>query len=184
MNCYYYKNCLQIAGVKFDKGLSDYEIEEIEARYKFRFPPDLKEFLQFALPVGEKWVDWRTNNEEEIKSRFDWSYEGICFDIEHNNFWLEEWGIQPTNLADAFEVAKTEIAKAPKLIPIFSHRFIPDRPNKSGNPIFSVYQTDIIIYGINLPIYLQNEFSYYFEEKQNAENIEERKIEFWSKFVE
>ncbi|MBA2621357.1 MAG: SMI1/KNR4 family protein [Acidobacteria bacterium] len=180
MDWQYYKECLEKAGVKFDVGLSDFEIEKVEAKYEFNFPPDLKEFLQFALPVGKGWVDWRNGNEREIKSRFDWSYEGICFDIEHSKFWLEKWGEQPSKLEDAFEVAKTEIAKAPKLIPILSHRFIPDRPNKSGNPIFSVYQTDIIIYGINLHIYLQNEFSDYFDEKQTAENIEERKIEFWS----
>ncbi|MDQ6788256.1 MAG: SMI1/KNR4 family protein [Acidobacteriota bacterium] len=174
---------MEKAGVKFDKGLSVSEIKEIEAKYEFIFPPDLKEFLQFSLPIGKSWVDWRNGKEEEIKSRLDWGYEGICFDIEHSKFWLENWGEKPTNLEDAFQIAKTEIAKAPKLIPIFSHRFIPDRPNVSGNPIFSVYQTDIIIYGVNLPIYLQNEFSSYFEEKKNLQNIGKREIEFWSELA-
>jgi len=137
--------------------------------------------LQFALPIGNGWVDWRNGNSEEIKSRFDWAYDGVCFDIENNNFWLESWGRKPVNLKDAFEIVKSEIAKAPKLIPILSHRFIPDRPNKSDNPIFSVYQTDIIIYGNNLPIYLQNEFAYYFERKEYFPSVKgTRYIEFWT----
>lgn len=182
MNWQYYKTCLEKAGVKFGDGLSNFEIEIAEDKYEFKFPPDLKEFLQFALPMGEKWIDWRNGDEKKIKTRFEWVSEGFCFDIEHNGFWLKSWGDKPNNLESAFETAKSEIAKAPKLIPIFSHRFIPDRPTESGNPIFSVYQTDIIIYGENLPIYLQNEFPYYFGERQSAENTEDKEIEFWSEF--
>lgn len=166
------------------KGLSDSEIEQVESKYAFQFPPDLKEFLQFSLPISKGWVNWRNDSEEEINSRFNWAYEGICFDIEHADFWIKEWGEKPNNLTDAFEIAKQKVQEAPKLIPILSHRFIPDKPNEIDNPIFSVYQTDIIIYGNNLQEYFENEFYYYFGKSEITLDSATKRIEFWSDFVD
>jgi hypothetical protein len=39
-------------GVEFKVGLTDAEVEGAEARYKFRFPQDLRTFLQAGLPGG------------------------------------------------------------------------------------------------------------------------------------
>ncbi len=140
-------------------GLSDSEVSDTEARFGFRFPPDLRYFLQQALPVSGGWVDWRNETEAKIRERLNWPLDGMIFDIEHNAFWLESWGHKPDTLAEAIEVAKMEVAKAPTLIPILSHRYIPDDPPLAGNPVFSVYQTDIIYYGYDLASYFENEFS-------------------------
>lgn len=184
MNLDLIKNCLEKANVQFEKGLSDSEVERIESKYAFRFPPDLKEFLQFSLPISKGWVHWRNDSETEINSKLNWAYDGICFDIEYNSFWKDDWGEKPNILADAFEVAKQKVQNAPILIPIYSHRFIPERPNLEGNPIFSVYQTDIIIYGNDLQTYFQNEFSYYFEWEKKSIKENPRVVEFWSDFVD
>ncbi len=74
----------------------------------------------------------------------------MAFDIENNGFWLEAWGPKPEVLSDQLRIAKEHYDQAPKLIPIFSHRYIPATPSEIGNPIFSVYQTDIIYYGYDL----------------------------------
>jgi hypothetical protein len=47
---------------------------------------------------------------------------------------------------------------APRLIPIYAHRAVPNEPLEAGNPVFSVMQMDIIIYGNDLEQYLHNEF--------------------------
>jgi len=181
MNFTLIKSTLEKADVKFDKGLTDSEAARIESIYDFQFPPDLREFLQFSLPIGEGWVDWRSGSEKEIVSGLNWAYEGICFDIEFNNFWLENWGEKPEELSDCFDTVKIYLQKMPKLIPILSHRFIPDKPNLKDNPVFSVYQTDTIIYGNNLENYFQNEFAYYFGHKENFPSVKEcRYIEFWT----
>jgi hypothetical protein len=157
-------------------GLSDGEVGEIERRYDFRFPPDLRRFLQMGLPIlgipidwreyGEaevistgSWVNWRDDSEQDIRERLDLPADGICFDIEYNNFWRDDWGRRPMNLQDAFTVARASIAAAPKLIPIFGHRFIPEEPSAEGNPVFSVIQTDIIYYGDDLASYFLNELN-------------------------
>jgi hypothetical protein len=164
-------------GINLAPGLSDEEIERIQERFDFIFPPDLKELLQFALPVNNGFVDWRSSSEREILDRMNWPFEGICFDIVHNGFWPHSWGKKPDRLDESIEVARSNVRKAPKLIPIFSHRYLPDIPSEAGNPIFSVYQTDIIIYGSDLRNYLEHEFG------RESVHDNSKYVEFWSEIV-
>ncbi len=45
-----------------------------------------------ALPVSGGFIDWRSAGDEALRARFTLPYEDICFDIEHNEFWLRSWG--------------------------------------------------------------------------------------------
>lgn len=175
---------LSEAGVLFDVGLTSKEFSTIENNYSFTFPPDLREFLAFALPVSEGWIDWRNGDRTQILERLDWPLEGMCFDIENNAFWMEVWGPKPTILSDALNVARSAVEKAPRLIPICGHRYLPDRPSERGNPVFSVHQTDIIYYGSNLSDYLANEFLLYFNKFNRTVDGPIRRIDFWSDIVD
>jgi hypothetical protein len=94
-----------------------------------------------------------------LRDWLDQPRQGVLFDVEHNAFWLDEWGPRPTSLEGALRVADELVAAAPQLIPIYNHRMMPDEPHLSGNPVFSVHQTDIIVYGADLPNYLHIEFN-------------------------
>lgn len=172
------------AGVQIAAGLTDDEFLRAERRFGFRFPPDLRAFLAVGLPVSAPWVDWRDADEAAIRERLGWPLDGICFDIEHNTFWLDEWGKRPATLPEAFEVARRAVAEAPVLIPICSHRYIPAEPSEPGNPVFSVHQTDIIYYGADLLDYLHNEFGYYFGRAEYAITKTPRRVRFWSRLAD
>jgi hypothetical protein len=144
--------------IEFDAGLTEAEVTETENRFGFRFPPDLRDFLQMALPCSPRFPDWRSGDEHELREWLDLPRQGILFDLEHSGFWLEEWGPRPGSLDEALRVASELVAAAPRLIPIFGPRMMPDEPHLPGNPVFSVHQTDIIVYGSNLEIYLRREF--------------------------
>jgi len=150
-------------GVQVGPGLTDQEVARIESTFGFRFPPDLRNLLRHVLPVSNERIqgfpDWRSEPETSLRDRLDWPVDGICFDIEHNSFWMDAWGPKPANLEEAFQIARKAVAEVPKLVPIFSHRYIPDEPHLAGNPVFSVYQTDIVYYGRDLSNYFMNEFS-------------------------
>jgi len=160
---------LDARGVELGPGLSDTEIDAIEARCDFRFPPDLRAFLQRAHPLGKPtpepghivvggpFPDWRTVPDDYIQQRFEGVLEGVFFDIQHG-FWDPEWGAKPFRYEDACDVARQELAKAPKLIPVFAHRLMPNEPLLAGNPVFSFHQTDIIYYGFDLADYFAQEF--------------------------
>lgn len=85
------------------------------------------------------------------------------------------------NKGISFEICKNEMTKVPKLIPIYSHRYIPSEPQEAGNPVFSVHQTDIIYYGENLLSYLQVEFNAKKYSDIKSDSI--RHINIWSELV-
>ena len=139
--------------VCLDPGLADSEVDAAENQYGFIFPPDLRAVLQFTLLVGEGFPNWRHDPTDFITGRLNWPLEGILFDVEHNDdIWPAEWGPRPERMDERFAVVTKLVVAAPKLDPIYSHRYIPAEPHENGNPVYSVYQTDIIYYGTIWPI--------------------------------
>lgn len=135
-------------GVSFDNGLTDIEIEKVENNFGIIFPGDLKLLLQTELPVSSSFVHWRNGinsdkGKQEIEDRLNWPLESMLFDIRNNSFWLDKWGKKPSDQKSQVKVAKDELAKQPKLIPIYSHRYLSSEPNEVANLVFSVYQMDI-----------------------------------------
>ena len=107
---------------------------------------------------------------------------GIAFDIENSGFWLERWGERPPHLPAALEIARSDFLSWPKLLPLFGHRFLAAEPCRSGNPVFSIMQTDIIYYGADLAHYLMLEFMPKRDEGYRLHTYaqEIRKIDVWS----
>jgi hypothetical protein len=147
------------AGIEFEAGLSEAELAAVEARFNIQFPPDLRAFLQVALPCGQSFPNWRSDDESSLRGRLEWPEDGIAFDVEHSSIWLTPWGPPPLESAARIDAARLLVRQAPRLIPIYSHRYIPPEPPTAGNPVFSVHGTDIIIYGVDLWNYLRNEFA-------------------------
>lgn len=140
-------------------GYSQSEIEDIQAQWKLRFPSDLVDLLMERRPLldGPGTFDWLTSNPSIIQHRLEWPFESFWFDIQNNNVWWPEWGDKPSNVAEQRERLKEIFALAPKLIPLLGHRYLPEEPFERGNPVFSVYQTDIICYGANLQDWIERE---------------------------
>lgn len=171
---------LRSRGITFDSGLTDTEVVTAESRFAFRFPPDLREFLQAGLPRGQRFPDWRSGEEVLLRDWLELPQHGVVFDVEHNGFWLGEWGKRPATLLEAKQVAKQLVAVAPRLIPVYMHRMIPTEPHLPGNPVFSVHQTDIIVYGTDLMDYLAHEFLMTEDEQEEwTVPTGTRRIAFW-----
>jgi len=188
---------LQSRGVTFASGLADDEVEAVQGRFGFRFPPDLRAFLQTALPIqisarsgNDAFPNWRDESPARTRARLHWPFEGIAFDIEQNAFWWKEWGPRPARLEDALAVARRHVNEAPMLIPVCSHRYVAADPPSAGNPVMSVYQTDIIFYGTDLWDYFRNEFNPQAEQWQHCRGMSEadywaahRRVRFWTDLV-
>ena len=163
-------------------GLTTDEVASAEQQLGVPFPPDLLSLLQTALPISPRFPDWRQPRNPEIGTQLAQPLEGIKFDIEHDAFWWPDWGPRPDDLDEAVKIAEAQIAVAPKLIPIYGHRYLPAEPNSNGNPVFSVHQTDIIYYGKDLRFYIAHEFGGLTHAEAVAGEI--RSIRFWSALID
>jgi hypothetical protein len=115
-----------------------------------------------------------------ITDLLDWPGLGIRFDVGYNSFWVRNWGAKPDDPRDADRVAQAIVETAPRLIPVFSHRFLPTEPPIEGNPVLSVHQADIIYYGSDLGSYWISEFKLPIA----TEDKPPRRISFWSDVID
>jgi hypothetical protein len=82
----------------------------------------------------------------------------VLFDVAQNDFWYDGWGPRPPDDAAALATARAALVTVPRLVPVYSHRFLPAGRGASGHPVLSVMQTDIVCYGADLDDYLHREF--------------------------
>lgn len=181
-------NLLGHKGVLFDDGLSNLEVAQIQEKFNVRFPPDLKQFLQTRLPISDHFINWRQGlldkeTAKDIVDRLNWPLDGILWDL-CNDDWLSIWGDKPKNHEDKAAIAKSCYARVPQMVPIYGHRYIPSDPDESGNPVFSVHQTDIIYYGFDLATYFSHEFHFELNDTFQIIDGPNRQIEFWTWCVE
>jgi hypothetical protein len=161
-------------------GYSARELDDAQARYGLKFPPDLISLLAERRP--KRGYDWRHDN-AAIERAMAHPLDGLLFDLEHNALWWPEWGDRPEKEEERASVLTAIVSAAPRLIPILGHRYIPETPSDVGNPVFSVMQADTIYYGANLADYFQREFNpSAFTNEPMASPI--RRIPFWSDLVE
>ncbi len=164
-------------GTKWLNGASESDILKMESIWGVKFPDDYRLFLKTLFTTNKplevekyssssdeptlvnvpSFYNYLTDK-KEIEEKLDWLWQGIVFDVENNNFWLKSWGPKPSDAEARATRVQELVKKAPRLIPIFSHRYLLIDPCQSGNPVFSIHQSDIIVYGEDLRIYLLNEF--------------------------
>jgi hypothetical protein len=142
-------------------GLNDSELDEAEAEFGVNFPSLWKEVLRSAHPVSLpkpprdedkvlRWVeypDWRRRNTDETRELIDRPTEGVLFDVEHTGFWWRAWGAKPESMDRRLDVARKELAKVPRLIPIRGHWYVGGVPD---SPVLSIVQTDLWSPGVTL----------------------------------
>lgn len=172
------------AGIELSEGLTDAEFDSVHERFGFHFNPDHRSLLATALPLGDRWPNWRSADDLELGAWLDRVTEGFIWDALHQQppFWPASWGRMPASPEDVTTIVRQQIGAWPRLVPIFAHRFTPAAPSPSGSPVISVWQTGIVYYGANLLEYLANEFPL-GQGRKTLSPISVR-VPFWSRFIE
>ncbi|KAK9948920.1 hypothetical protein M0R45_004473 [Rubus argutus] len=149
---------LKSSGIQVQPGLSESEFARAEAEFGFAFPPDLKAVLSAGLPVGPGFPDWRAAGaRQHLKASLDLPIAAISFQIARNTLWSKSWGPRPSEPERALRVARNALKRAPLLIPIFNHCYIPCNPCLAGNPIFFVDESRIFCCGLDLSDFFERE---------------------------
>lgn len=176
------KDCLKLLEmqkIKFEKGLTFEEMEKIEKIYEIKFPDSLREFLMLALPISKGFYNWR-NTEENNIAFIKMSMKQPMVDIDkmaEEIYWCDNWGKEPKDKVWVVNEVKERLKKAPKLLPIYAHRYMP-MVLVENPPIISVHGIDIIYYGNNLEDYIKIEFGGKSQNTIDFASIEP--IPFWS----
>lgn len=161
-------------------GLTEEEIDEVEKEYGIVFSFEHRAFLKILHSIDRKEIleytetfeedaeikydersffyNWK-EDKEEIKKAFNWPYKTIYKDIiGANKVWLKSWGnVRPKSDSDKEKIFSEWLQKAPKLIPITSHRSVVSDLTSEEKPVLSIWGSDIIVYGWNMRHYLLNE---------------------------
>src|SRR4051794_37577350 len=163
-------------GTKWGAPLSDEELADAQKFLGIDFAPDYRLFLRILHTTTKRpkairyegnagqsvevpgFYDWRTDR-DEIRKALDWAAEGVALDVERHGLWLSEWGEKPASSADQLRVLKKQVQESSPLIPVFGHRYLVADVPEPGNPVLSIWQGDVVVYGEDLRAYLLREFS-------------------------
>lgn len=160
---------LKNSGVHVQSGLSESEFARAEAEFGFAFPPDLKAILSAGLPLGPGFPDWRSSGSSRLQLRASMNLPiaAISFHIARNALWSKSWGPRPSDPEKALKIARNALKRAPLLIPIFNHCYIPCNPCLAGNPIFYVDENRIFCCGFDLSDFFNRESSLFQSSDNN-----------------
>ena len=170
---------------KYEKGLEESEITEIERVYGVTFPKTLKDFLRIGVPISENdwgfpnWRDLSNKNIEIISKRINAPYEWLKIDVLKHGFWQKSWGECPKILKETESKYMQIIKNAPILLPVYSHRYMPVIEGEDDLPIISSVGRDTVCFANNLSDYIKKEFcnecTHQYYDIQN--------IPFWSDII-
>jgi len=180
--------CSRQRGTKWLGGLSDEQIDVVEAQWNLRFPPDYRLFLQQLHSVGKPmlctgyfsigeipepdgdYVAAALDEDagqymalDEVPSFHNWvdgqdSIQAALEGIVHGLIFDATWEAEPNKVQEIEQNIRSAVAAAPKLIPIIGIRFLLAAPCQAGNPVLSIHQSDIIVYAANLRDFLLQGF--------------------------
>ncbi|CAH8305790.1 unnamed protein product [Eruca vesicaria subsp. sativa] len=149
---------LHTSRIQVQPGLTDAEFARAEAEFAFSFPPDLRAVLSAGLPVGAGFPDWRSPGARlHLRAMIDLPVAAVSFQIARNTLWSKSWGPRPSDPEKALRVARNALKRAPLMIPIFGHCFIPCSPSLAGNPVFYIDETRIFCCGSDLSDFFERE---------------------------
>lgn len=156
-------------------GMTAAQINATEAKYGIQFMPEHRAFLRILHTIDRKeeveyedengqlktyqksyFYNWLEDH-EEIAYRLNWPYETIFQDVKDKGMWLKSWGPKPASVEEKEKIFAAWYARAPKLLPLTSHRFLVSQADLVDRPVLSVYGSDTIVYGWDLRLYLLKE---------------------------
>ena len=172
-------NLLKTKGIEFERGLTLDELKQIENIYQIKFPSSLRKFLMMALPISKGFYNWRNIQNDNIRFIKDVINKPLLdiYNMANEVYWCNDWGEEPADEAVTTRKVRERLKDAPKLLPVYAHRYIPMILDENP-PVISIHDLDVIYYGINLEDYFCVEFGSKTQNEIEFEKI--RPIPFWS----
>ena len=174
---------LVLSKAKIEPGLTEDEIDAVEARFGFQFPPDYGMLLSLGLPTGESWPDWRNGDEALLRDRLALPVDDLVWEISARDLWWPAWGDRPDSSEVAAAIGRRHLESLAPLISIHAYRYLSSYGDQPGNPVFSYFGgSDIICFSTDLLEYFRDQFSRPQVARTDPRG-RARRIPFWSDFT-
>lgn len=168
-----------VPGTEWLPGPDDATLDQIANTLGQTFPPEFRAFLQIVGTPSrgvQRWgykdkdeieflgefplfTRWESEGVESTLDLQDYLLKGTLFDVENEVIWPRIWGPRPSDASARAQVVQAIMARAPVPLPILGHRYLLPIEGVEACPVLSQVQTDVIIYGEDLPSFLLREFS-------------------------
>jgi len=169
---------------RLEPGMTVAELDALEQRFGFEFPPDLWMMLSLALPLdsahSKGWTDWRHASDDVLQERLAWPVDGLVGHVKLG-LWWPTWGSRPKATSEAVKVARAALGVLPQLVPVRSYHFICSEPSQPGNPVLLCHETDVFVCSRDLMDFLDDGCSRGLSLEQRAAAAGH--IPFWSDFA-
>jgi hypothetical protein len=106
----------------------------------------------------------------------DGPVDGVMFEVEHAEFWWPSWGTVPERMADRLAIARRELAKVPRLVPLWGNEFV---GSSDDSPILRIVQTDLFMEWLSLTDLAVGVYGGPY-----GANYQAGTVEFWSELYE
>jgi hypothetical protein len=191
-------------GTRWLPGFTEAEVGAIEASWGHPFPPDYRLFLRRLRATDRPMVgagyadamhmkrlqapgfyDWGRDR-DVIRTRLQWVEEGVLESVQRAESWPRSWGPVPSAAEERTEVARRRLRGAAPLIPLFGHRFLVGGPCRAGNPVLSIMDIDMIVFGSDLRDYLLRELADLIGERVGPPRPDAgaKRIPFWGEWID
>lgn len=152
------------SGTLWNPGLSEEELTQYEMDVGFRFPSELRSFLQVMNGTNRPALDVRGSSGEE--NRFAPAFYSYPRDLARVKNLIEFGWMNPNQLRQTLSEEGFLLGEEAKLFPIYAHRYAVCSPDAQSCPVLSIWDSsDAIVYGQSLPEYLRREVFGHTEEK-------------------
>lgn len=168
-------------GEPMHPGLTGDEVERVEALFGFRFAPVHRAFVSLGLPRGPQWPNWRSGSVRDLRARVEAPVEGVVADVLEHDFWPARWGRRPTDLAERESVARDQLSRVPRLVPVYARCYLPAADGGAQYPVLDVDRTFVAVVGRDLLHYVMRVFLAH-EEPGPAPRPD--RVPFWSELVD
>lgn len=143
-------------GTKWNKGLMAQEIASMEQSLGFGFPSDYKELLQIINGLDQECIDVHAHDGRP-NSYCHRSYK-YPDDLDRAACLIEEIAEFRPAVNEALAECGFDPQQVVGFIPIYGHRAVVAFHDTHLSPVISIMGHDVIVYGIDLRVYLNNEF--------------------------
>ena len=157
-----------VAGTRWNPGLSEHEINQLQHRLGFAFPSDYIEMLRTFNGFDRDCVDVRGGEEPSRHRRSFYKYPD---DLLSQTWLLEDLETHRAIVNAVLEGEGFDSADVVGFIPIYGHRALVAFTDPTLSPVLSVVGSDAIIYGQDLQSYFRHEFD---EELRPQESVDAR----------